>query len=53
MQQCAETNLLERIMLKAVARKAICNNLKEMRSIFYLFDKQNRNFFNIDEFKQV
>lgn len=53
MKYCVDLNLLERIMLKTVARKAKCTNTNELGFIFNMFDKKHRNFFSLDEFKNV
>jgi len=53
MKCCLEYNLLERILFKAVARKAKCTNIKEISNIFLMLDSQHHNFFDFNEFKIV
>jgi len=53
MKNCVSLNLLERVVLKTVARKAKCTNKQELGYIFNVFDKTHRNMFDRAEFKSV
>jgi len=52
MKCCLDYNLLERVIFKAVARKAKCINIKELSTIFFMLDSYHfKNYFTYPEFK--
>lgn len=53
MKDCVHLNLLERVVLKTIARKAKYINKQELGYMFNVFDTTHRNMFDRAEFKAV